>query len=182
VPSQPTPKPPATVRLAGLTRFPVEADASRRDAQRVVNENLRAAERFALTGAPVSADAAIAAIEAGLAMVPQPVQQQQGAARRSISWAAAQVELRADRSYTRPEYRLKWVLSRGAWLAYQPVRSGQPTELLGMVQTGTRSGAVAIQFLYGGAPVEVATFPFDQNGRRAAMLALEARVAENPAA
>jgi hypothetical protein len=89
VPSQPTPKPPATVRLAGLTRFPVEADASRRDALRVVNENLRAAERFALTGAPLSVDAAIAAIEAGLAMVPQPVQQQQAKARETAAeWGA----------------------------------------------------------------------------------------------
>lgn len=89
MPSQPTPKPPATVRLAGLTRFPIEADASRRDAQRVVNENLRAAERFALTGGPVSPDAAIAAIEAGLAMVRQPVQQQQGRARETAAeWGA----------------------------------------------------------------------------------------------
>ena len=103
-------------------------------------------------------------------------------ARRQISWNAALVDLKNDRSNTRPVYRLKWVLSRGAWLAYQPVRSGHPTELLGMVRTGTRSGAIAIQFLYGGAPVEVATFPFDQNGLRAAKLALEARIAEAEAA
>ncbi|KQQ39076.1 hypothetical protein ASF58_23330 [Methylobacterium sp. Leaf125] len=103
-------------------------------------------------------------------------------ARRSISWNAALVDFKNDRSNTRPNYRLKWVLSRGAWLAYRPDRNGKPTELLGMVRTGARSGAVAIHLLFGGAPVEVATFPFDQPGLQAAKLALEARVAEAEAA
>lgn len=165
------------------TRFPAAADL----AVELVASGYNATPIPGLYRKAVGRDAMIVALSGGgfmvryvgPAMVPQPCQQQQGAARRHISWGAALVDLRNDRENV-VHYRLKWVLSRGFWLGYQRSRSGTATELLGMVRTGRE--VVAVELLHGGGAYDIERFPMNQQGLRAAMLAVEARVLDQAVA
>lgn len=100
-------------------------------------------------------------------------------ARRKISWGAAVSDMKSERNVVRLSQ--KWIQSRGALLAYKPVRVGPATELLGLVQTGGPE-IVANVLGYSGTLHEVGRFANDMLGLRAARQAVELAIEAGEAA